>query len=337
MAKMSPDSPMNCGFNEYAIDMAIPILYFLIFILALIMNGVAVRVCMRLHSTTTFIVYLKNLVAADLLMTLTIPLKAANDMPNAPLALKTFSCRYSDVIFYLCMYMSILLLALISLDRFFKIVKPCGRLLAQKLVFGKVMSAFFWVGLLGLEVIPTIVLTNQDPTNNTNGSCIKMKSDTGLLFHSNLIIFNVTLFWLLCVLICSCYICIARKVLQSYRKSGSRNNTGMHKTKVRVFLVLAVFLVCFVPYHALRIPYTLLQVKIESTCTKSTLRIAKKITLWISSINVCLDPLIYFFLCKSFRTSLFQTFHLPSGTCSWLTRKAPGPNTVRATSKDDSS
>uniref|UniRef100_A0A3P8XXN5 G-protein coupled receptors family 1 profile domain-containing protein n=1 Tax=Esox lucius TaxID=8010 RepID=A0A3P8XXN5_ESOLU len=318
MATTSP--PMDCGFKDNSIDTALPILYFLMFILAFILNVVAIWVCMRLHSRTTFIVYLKNLVAADLLMTLTIPFKAANEMPGAPLALKVFCCRCSDVIFYLCMYMSIILLGLISLDRFFKIVRPCGRLLGQNLVFGKMLSAFFWMVLLSCEVIPTMVLTNQDLTNNTKGSCMEMKSQPGRKFHNAVVKLNNAIFWMFCVLICFCYICIARKVIQSYRKSGSRNDKRMYKTKVQVFLVLAVFLVCFVPYHAIRIPYTRLQVTPISSCTKTILEISKKITLWISSINLCLDPLIYFFLCKSFRTILLNLLKstFPSETSAFV-------------------
>ncbi|XP_045069562.1 P2Y purinoceptor 13-like [Coregonus clupeaformis] len=308
--------------------MAISSLYFLLFIPALIINGVAVLVCMQLRSTSTFMVYLKNLVVTDLLMTLTIPLKAATILPSAPLTLKAFTCRYSDVIFYLCMYMSIILLGLISLDRFFKIVRPCGMLLGQNLVFGKVLSASIWVVLLATNVIPTMILTNQVPTNKTNEYCMEMKSEAGQAFHRGVVIFSSVIFWMVFVLICFCYICIARKVVQSYRKSGSSNDEGRHKTKVRVFLVLVVFLVCFGPYHAVRVPYTRLQVTSTTSCTKATLRISKKITLWMSAMNVCLDPLIYFFLCKSFRTNLFKTFRLPPGTCSWLTGKGSSPNTT---------
>ncbi|XP_020359136.1 P2Y purinoceptor 13-like [Oncorhynchus kisutch] len=324
MASHSP--PKDCGFNEDTLNMAISSLYFLLFIPALIINGVAVWVCMQLRSTSTFMVYLKNLLAADLLMTLTIPVKAANILPSAPLALKAFACRYSDVIFYHCMYMSIILLGLISLDRFFKIVRPCGRLLGQNLVFGKVLAASIWVVLLSTAVIPTMILTNQDPTNKTELFCMAMKSNAGQDFHSGLVKLNKAIFWVVCVLICFCYICIARKVFQSYRKSGSSNDEGRHKTKVRVFLVLVVFLTCFGPYHAVRLPYTLLQVTSTTSCTKVTLQISKEFTLWMSAMNVCLDPLIYFFLCKSFRITLFKTLCLPPGTCSWLTGR--GPNTI---------
>ncbi|KAL1022395.1 hypothetical protein UPYG_G00026340 [Umbra pygmaea] len=334
---MEDHPSLDCGFHEDTIDTVIPVLYFLLFILGLIMNGIAVWVCINLPSTSTFMVYLKNLVAADLLMTITIPLKAANDIPNAPLSLKAFCCRYSDVIFYLCMYMSIILLGLISLDRFFKIVRPCGRLFGQNLVFGKVMSAFFWVVMLSTNTIPTMVLTNQDPANYTNDTCMDMKSQAGRNLHQGVIIFCQIIFWVVCVLICFCYICISRKVIQSYRKSGSSNDKAMCKTKGRVFLVLIVFLVCFVPYHSIRIPYTQLQVIDMTSCTKATLRITKKITLWISTINVCLDPLIYFFLCKSFRTTLLKTLHLPPETCSWLTRRVSEPNTGSTTPEDSTS
>ncbi|XP_019900899.2 P2Y purinoceptor 14 [Esox lucius] len=333
MATIPP--PIDCGFNEDKMDIIISSLSFLFLIPALIINGIVVWVCMHMQSTSTFIVYLKNLVAADLLMILTIPFKAAKDMPSAPLALKAYCCRYSDVIMYLCVYMSIILLGLISLDRFFKIVRPHGRLLGQNVVFGKVLSASIWVVMLIAVAIPTMVLTNQDLTNNTKGSCMKMKSQAGRNWHEGVVIFDNMIFWLVCVLIFFCYICITRKVIQSYRKSGSSNDKRMYKTKVRVFMVLLVFLVCFLPYHVICIQYTKYQVTTMPSCTKTTLRISKRITLWTATMNVCLDPLIYFFLCKTFRNTLLKTLHLKSGTCNWLIRRASDPN-PRNTAQDNS-
>uniref|UniRef100_A0A673XBI4 Purinergic receptor P2Y13 n=1 Tax=Salmo trutta TaxID=8032 RepID=A0A673XBI4_SALTR len=316
MTSLSPLA--DCGFNEDTINMAISSLYFLLFIPALIINGVAVWVCMQLRSTSTFMVYLKNLLAADLLMTLTIPVKAAKILPSAPLTLKAFACRYSDVIFYLCMYMSIILLGLISLDRFFKIVRPCGRLLGQNLVFGKVLSASIWVVLLATNVIPTMILTNQDPTNKTKEFCMAMKSDAGQGLHGGVVKLNNAIFWVVCVLIFVCYICIARKVFQSYRKSGSSNDEGRHKTKVRVFLVLVVFSVCFIPFHIVRIPHTIQQTNNVKACSQVSISIAQKVTLWLSTVNICLDPLLYFFLCREFREKLMGMLNR-RGTPSQIT------------------
>ena len=105
-------------------------------------------------------VYLKNLVAADLLMTLTLPLYAAVQLPGCPVALKTFTCRVSGPVFYCCMYMSVILLGLISLDRFFKVVRPGGRRPCQSLLLSKTISASIWLFFIICNVLPTIILVS---------------------------------------------------------------------------------------------------------------------------------------------------------------------------------
>lgn len=86
----------------------------------------------------------------------------------------------------------------------------------------------------------------------------------------------------------------------------------------QVFVVVGVFFVCFAPFHLARIPYTLSQTRSTSAqCwAQNQLYFAKEMTLWISSTNVCLDPLIYVFLCRVFRKKLTATLSrrpLPHG------------------------
>lgn len=279
-------------------------MYFILFIPAIILNGVATWVCLHMRSTSTFMVYLKNLVAADLLMTLTIPLAASSKLPGHPQVLEAFFCRFSGPTFYCCMYMSIILLGLISLDRFFKVIKPWGRLLGQSLLFSKGISALVWVFLLSSNLLPTIFLTNQDPYNKSRTFCMNMKSEAGLQLHQSVLVVNSAIFWTASILIGLCYTCIARKVFQSYRNSSSTNDQGNKRVKARVFVVLVVFLLCFVPYHITRMSYINFQLKVKSGCIETGLRVLKDFTVWMATTNVCLDPLIYFFLCKAFREKL---------------------------------
>uniref|UniRef100_UPI003AAD73BF P2Y purinoceptor 13-like n=1 Tax=Centroberyx gerrardi TaxID=166262 RepID=UPI003AAD73BF len=295
--------------------MIIPVLYLVMFPIALLLNGVAAWVSLQLQSTSTFMVYLKNLVAADLVMTLIIPIKALNDMPGAPVRLFILVCRYFSVIFYCCMYTSIILLGLVSLDRFFKIVRPCGKLFGQNLIFSKLMSALVWVTLFGGTALPTIILTNKPVNNMTIDTCMSLKGYGGLRVHEGMTIYLNVLFWLVSVEIAVCYICIANKVIQSFRKSGSNNNQGKQKTKLRVFLVLIVFFVCYGPYHMVRIPYTLQQINHFGTCTHVQGKFAKDISLWFATTNVCLDPLLYVFLCREFKEKLMSM--MKDFVCKW--------------------
>uniref|UniRef100_A0AAY5EZR7 G-protein coupled receptors family 1 profile domain-containing protein n=1 Tax=Electrophorus electricus TaxID=8005 RepID=A0AAY5EZR7_ELEEL len=296
--------------------------YFILFIPALLLNMVVAYICLRVKSKSTFMVYLKHLLAADLLMTLTFPVRGAGELPGAAETLRAFSCRFFSVIFYLAMNTSIILMGLISLDRFFKVVRPRGRLLCQGLPLSKALAASIWVLLIGCNTVPIIVTTDQDPRNKSGEFCMAMKSEHGRAWHEGVIKFSEAVFWAVCILIFSSYICIAKKVLESYQKSRSSNGQGNRKAKARVFLILLVFLICYVPYYCVLIPYTRLQVLRNDTCTRATMKIAKDVTLWISSTNVCLDPLIYFFLCKSFRKkNTFKEMRLVPCCCLLLSSR----------------
>jgi len=116
-------------------------------------------------------------------------------------------------------------------------------------------------------------------------------------------------FWGTLALMAVCYTFISKKVYESYRASKSSSKAASRSTKAKVFVVVGVFFVCFAPFHFARVPYTLTQTRgATNQCHASNaLYIAKETTLWLSATNVCLDPLIYVFLCKVFRRRLTAT------------------------------
>ncbi|XP_071352411.1 P2Y purinoceptor 13-like [Trachinotus anak] len=284
----------------------VPILYFLMFPIALSLNSVAAWVSLHLKSTSTFVVYLKNLVAADVVMTLIIPIKAASDLTGASETLFVLSCNYFSAIFYSTQYTCITLLGLISLDRFFKIMIPQSKLFGQNLTFSKLVSGSVWVIMFGGTALPNILSNRLVANMTTVSTCMKFKGPVGLEVHRMIVIYLNGLFWLVSVVIAVCYICIANKVIQSFRNSGSNNNQGKRKIKLRVFLIVIVFFVLFTPYHIVRIPYTFQQVRssVEGGCNYSKSKFGKEFSLWLVSTNICMDPLLYVFLCREFKEKL---------------------------------
>lgn len=287
----------------------VPILYFLMFPVSLLLNGVAAWVSLYLKSTSTFMVYLKNIIAADLIMTLIIPIDGASELISHSKLVLVLSC-YVSPIFYSAQYTCITLLALISLDRFCKIVMP-GRLsLAQNLTFSKVLSCSVWAMLFFSTALPNIILSNKPIVKLSEvSSCMDLKYTNGLQLHENIIIYLNVYFWLMSLLIAVCYICITNKVIQSYRNSGSKNNQGKQKIKLRVFLVVIVFFLSFGPYHLIRIPYTFMQVQsseVTSYCSYTISRFVKEFSLWFATTNICMNPLLYIFLCREFKDKLMS-------------------------------
>ncbi|KAK9520962.1 hypothetical protein VZT92_020816 [Zoarces viviparus] len=300
------NTSIKCFRDTSVTAVVFPCLYSILFIVALILNSLAAWIFFSIPSSSTFVVFLKNVVVADLLMTLTIPMKVLSDAGVGSWRLRAFYCQYSAVLFYITMYISILLLGLISLDRYLKIVRPFGKCALQRVRVGQVLSATVWAVMLSLA-LPNVILSDQPPRiDGGRLKCTSMKGKAGLLWHEGFNHFSQVVFWGTLALMVVCYTFISRKVYESHKASKSNSHAASRRTKAKVFVVVGVFFICFAPFHFVRVPYTLNQTRgSASHCqAQNALYIAKETTLWLSATNVCLDPLIYVFLCKVFRKRL---------------------------------
>uniref|UniRef100_A0A146ZYF5 Purinergic receptor P2Y13 n=1 Tax=Fundulus heteroclitus TaxID=8078 RepID=A0A146ZYF5_FUNHE len=303
------NTSIKCIRDTSVTSVLFPSLYSVLCIVALVLNFLAAFTFFNIPSTTTFVVFLKNVVVADLLMTLTLPIKILSDAGVGFWQLRAFHCRYAAVLFYITMYISILLMGLISLDRYLKIVKPFGRCALQKVRVGQLLCAAIWVIMLALA-LPNVILSNKPPVPSGGKlKCTSMKSKAGISWHEGFNYFCQVIFWGTLALMVFCYTFISKKVYESYKASKSRSHAANRRTKAKVFVVVGVFFICFAPFHFVRVPYTLTQTRSTLPCrAQNAFYFAKETTLWLSASNVCLDPLIYIFLCRVFRKKLMTTF-----------------------------
>uniref|UniRef100_A0A8C9XBK9 Purinergic receptor P2Y14 n=1 Tax=Sander lucioperca TaxID=283035 RepID=A0A8C9XBK9_SANLU len=261
----------------------LPPLYLLICVVGVSLNGVAAWIFFRVPSDSGLVVYLKNMMVADLLMLATFPFRLAVQLGIGGWRLHVVSCRYTAVLFYSSMYVGILFMGLISLERYVKIVRHT--------------SPPFLVFFLLLCVLPNVVLTSRPATEENAQHCMQLKTQLGVQWHRVSTFLSVGLFWVTLLVLAYCYTSIACRVYQSYRRvrRSSNNNSSSsscRKSNRSIFSILAVFFVCFVPYHVCRVPYTLSQMPASgfSWDTCFLLFQLKEGTLFLSALNVCLDP-----------------------------------------------
>ncbi|XP_016887698.1 P2Y purinoceptor 14 [Cynoglossus semilaevis] len=296
----------------------LPPLYFVACIVGLGLNGVAAWIFFRVPSDSGLVVYLKNMVVADLLMLSTFPFKLASQLGLGGWRLHVVICRYIAVLFYTSMYVGIVFMGIISLERYFKIVRnstsSSSRLgglsalhLLQSVGFARVSALLTWCLLL-FCALPNIILTSQ-PANEENARhCMQLKTPLGVQWHRVSTLFIVALFWLTLLVLAFCYSSIAHLIYQTYRRMKHNNSSICRKSNSRIFSILAVFFICFVPYHVCRIPYTLSQMPGSGFSQDSRVLLfqLKEGTLFLSALNVCLDPVIYILMCRKFRDSLLN-------------------------------
>uniref|UniRef100_A0A8C5X817 G protein-coupled receptor 87 n=1 Tax=Malurus cyaneus samueli TaxID=2593467 RepID=A0A8C5X817_9PASS len=286
-------------------NIVLPVLYLVIFLASLLLNGLAVWIFFHIRNKTSFIFYLKNIVVADLLMTMTFPFRMVRDAQGpGPGPLSALLCRYSSVLFSTNMYTTIVFLGLISVDRYLKVVKPFGDSRMYSIAFTKALSAGVWL-LMALLALPGLILASA---RRGPGECPQPRSPPGLLLRWHwavLYIHGGTFVAVLAVLI-GCYVAISRYIQRSSRQFISASGRKRrHNQSIRV--VVAVFFTCFLPYHLCRVPFAFGHLeRLLGDSAHRVLYYCKEMTLFLSACNVCLDPIIYFFMCRSFSRRLFR-------------------------------
>ncbi|NXI58747.1 P2Y13 protein, partial [Chloroceryle aenea] len=293
-------SSAPCHRDTTVTHVVFPILYTLVFLLGLVLNSLAFWAFFHIPSTSTFIIYQKNILVSDFIMILMLPLKILTDSGLGPWQLKAFVCRFSAVMFYDTMYISIVLLGLIAFDRFLKIVRPFGKFWVQNLTSAKILAALVWLFFFVLS-LPNVIFSNKAATPQSVKKCASLKSYFGLKWHEAVNYICQVIFWTVLILMLLFYVVIAKKVYESYVKTQKTDNKSEQRIKGKVFIIFTVFFLCFAPFHFSRVPYTLSQTTTRMSCRlRNQLFVVKESTLWLAATNVCMDPLIYMLLCKPF-------------------------------------
>ncbi|XP_063772133.1 G-protein coupled receptor 87 [Pseudophryne corroboree] len=304
----------NHGGNSTALTellrIIFPVLYLVIFLGSVMLNGLAVWIFFHIRNKTSFIFYLKNIMVADLLMTASFPFKITQTSGIAPWHFNIYLCRYTSILFYTSMYISIVFLGLISIDRYLKVVKPFGSSKMYSIKFTKVVSLCVWLTMT-LFALPNVILTNVQPTRNNVNDCMKLKSPFGVKWHKAIVYIDMFIFFTVMVVLIACYISISRHIQKSSKPFIScSSRTRRHNQSIRV--VVAVFFVCFLPYHLCGLPFLFQLDTILDKYVYNILVYCKESTLFLSACNVCLDPIIYFFMCRSFSQRLFNRSNIRS-------------------------
>ncbi|NXY84701.1 P2Y12 protein, partial [Alcedo cyanopectus] len=296
----------NCTSDNKISQVIFPLLYTVLFLVGIIMNSLAMWVFFKISSKSHFIIFLKNTVISDFLMILTFPFKILSDAKLVSWVLRGFVCQVTQVVFYFTMYISILFLGLITIDRYQKATSPFRTSTPRSLLGAKILSMAVWVSMFVLS-LPNMILSNRKKTPKSVKKCALLKSEFGLVWHEIVNYICQLIFWVNLAVIVVCYVLISKELYKSYRRTRCTGKAARKTVNLKVFIIIAVFFLCFVPYHFTRIPYTLSQTRGVFECSaRNALFYLKESTLWLTSLNACLDPFIYFFLCKSFRKSLLE-------------------------------
>ncbi|XP_076833087.1 P2Y purinoceptor 13-like isoform X5 [Brachyhypopomus gauderio] len=270
----------------------------------LALNAVTVRVyfCTSQRFRSSVTVYLKNLAAADFFLCLCLPIRIANYASGSH-AMQNVYCSFGTGAFYLNMYASILFMEYIAANRYLKIVHPLGNNFLQTTRAARYVSLITWTSLSGAAFVYVVLFLS------TSWNAVRSRPDLGCdslhapavsLFYKVIHSVSAVIFSAVLASLVLLYWATVRGLQRTMQPLQAK----VSKSRRNMLVLVGVFCVCFVPYHLVRLPYAFLKTRMEQHCSTRAFYVVKELTVLLSVLNACLDPLIYFFFCKTFRARL---------------------------------
>ncbi|KAL4008705.1 hypothetical protein ACER0C_002557 [Sarotherodon galilaeus] len=294
----------TCDVDNTSVNTFFVLVYSLVFLVGLLLNGFIMKFyCCQAQqqASSSLMVYLKNLTAADFLFCLSLPLHITHYISSSPMV-QLLHCTVGAPAFFLNMYTSIIFMGYIAANRYQKIVHPSGTHIPQTVRTARIISVITWVILLA----PTITfisffISSKQPLISNPSHCVDFFSSSVSLLYTILHTFSVIIVLLVFISLVFFYYSISRRVLQAQQSQLASGSEKLLKSRRNMFLLVSIFCVCFVPYHLVRLPFTFLW---TSCSVGPALYYLEEVTAMVSVFNVCLDPLVYFFLSKTFRAQV---------------------------------
>lgn len=291
----------------YILWIALVVINTLIFMVGMALNSLALYVfCFRTKPKTTSVIYTINLAVTDLLVNLSLPTRIVLYYSGG----KCLNCSYVHIFSYFVnMYCSILFLTSICVDRYLAIVQVEASRKWRNPNVAKAVCACIWLFAI---VVTYSFLT----TAFRHSACCASK-----LFALSVFEFFVPL-----VII----VAFTVRIMCALSSPGLMQQSRDRRTKAVQLLttVLVIFTVCFTPFHVR-------QVLVYFHPDLPHHVIVYHVTVTLSSLNSCLDPVVYCFVTTNFQSTVKRFFRKAeaeqtSGDVISMHKSSKGSGTVFA-------
>ncbi|XP_005992683.1 proteinase-activated receptor 1 isoform X2 [Latimeria chalumnae] len=268
----------------------IPSVYTFVFATSLPLNCLSVLMFLfKLKVKKPAMVYMVNLAIADILFVSLLPFKISYHFAGNDWSFGSEMCRLVTAAFYCNMYCTVLLVTCISIDRFLAVVYPMRSLPWRSKGRASLICVGMWFIAIG-SVIPLLLkeqTTKIPELGITTCHDVLDLSEFQSYYLYYFPIFCFFFFFVPLIVTSACYVGIIRCL-------SSTNVANKCKKTRAIFLTIAVFsvfIICFTPTNILLFIHYIYFSNGSSELTY----FAYLISVSISSISCCIDPLIYYY------------------------------------------
>lgn len=281
------------------------VVYIIVFVFSIAGNGVVMFVvCTMKKSRTSTDIYLMHLAIADFLFCLTLPFYAAYG--HFGWVFGDFLCKLLSGFQEVSVYSGVFLLACISVDRYFAIVRATRRLSSRHMLV-KVICGIVWLvaGVLSLPV----AIKKESIYDDDLGVGICYENITGESSEhwriSIRVLRHTAGFFLPLVVMTVCY---SWTVVTLYH---TRNHRKYKVMRVILAVVLA-FIICWLPHNVSVLIDTLMRGGSlpEGSCeTRYRVEMMLEVTQVLAFMHCAVNPVLYAFIGEKFRNQLLLALY----------------------------
>ncbi|KAJ6660855.1 hypothetical protein lerEdw1_017012 [Lerista edwardsae] len=280
----------------------IPIIYSILFVVCFPGNLIVISVYifkMRPWKSSTIIML--NLAITDLLYVSCLPFLIHYSINGDNWIFGSFMCKLIRFNFYFNTYSSILFLTCFSLFRFVVVVYPMNCFSIQKRRWAIVASATVWiVSLLAVSPMLYLITIKQ---NHNRLICLDFTSSEDL---NTMRLFNWLLttfaFFLPLVAVTLCYTVI----IYTLARGPPTHTTFKQRARTLAIVLLAVFYVCFLPFHIFRGIRIELKIHPVNCRTEEQIRDIFTLTKSLAALNTFGNLMLYVVLGDRFQQAILS-------------------------------
>ncbi|KAM3595131.1 uncharacterized protein V6R79_018575 [Siganus canaliculatus] len=267
--------------------------------------------CLQKRRNSVADIYLANLAAADLLMVSCLPFWVATIVNKFHWSFGEPMCQLINIIIGMNYYCSVLFLTLVSIDRYLVLVRPLTRRRGRRVFWARGICFGVWIVGVLLSFPAILFRSVQFFPHLGIDACYVAYPHEGWRLRYNITV-SIVGFLIPVPIVCFCsyHISKALQSSQRMRKSSRRGNVE-RKAAYIVLVVLAVFILCWLPYQILIFLDTLDHYQVISGCIwADVLDIGNQLATYLGYSNSSLNPFLYVIVGKHFKQRAREVFTL---------------------------
>ncbi|XP_075184171.1 chemerin-like receptor 1 [Anomaloglossus baeobatrachus] len=267
------------------------ILYSIIFALGIIGNGLVIWIAGFKMKKTISAVWFLNLAIADFLCCASLPLRIVDWVYFSPI----ISCQLGIILFNANMNASVLLLTVMSIDRWVSVMWPIWAKVHRTCNVVRISAAIIWV--LSLAATGFMFFSYDSHFYDFYEWCVRYNSDNTYSLNEK---HNIQLIRLLilCVIpfliIFTSYVTIFVKLKKTKRSQRSQRSYRI------IIAVILCFFICWFPYYIWPITPWYYGPEIQFF-------IVSTVVLNLACLNSCINPIIYVFMGQDFQHGFLRS------------------------------